>query len=91
MSIFHSYNKELIAHDELINLMLIYNFTKNSPDLKIVSYEIKYRWKKIFRPGLNIENKRNIINLINLLLNSKFIDKKDKIKLKKYIKEMKMN
>ena len=88
LSIFHSYNKELIAHDELINLMMIYNFTKNSPDLKIVLYEINFRWKKIIKSGLNFENKRNIINLINLLLNSKFIGKKDKIILKKYIKEM---
>ena len=88
MSIFHSYNKELIAHDELINLMMIYNFTKNSPDLKIVLYEINFRWKKIIKSGLNFENKRNIINLINLLLNSKFIGKKDKIILQKYIKEM---
>ena len=88
LSIFHSYNKELIAHDELINLMSIFSFTKNTTDLKIVSYEIKYRWKNIIKPGLNFENKKNITNLINLLLNSKFIEKKDKLKLAKFIKEI---
>ena len=87
-SIFHSYNKELIAHDELINLMNIFNFTKNTSDLKIVLYEIQFRWKNIIKPGLNIENQKNITKLINLLLNSKFIGKNDKIKLNKYIKEM---
>ena len=88
-SILHSYNKELIAHDELINLMNIYNFTKNSYNSRIVIYEIKFRWKKIIKPGLNKENKQNIIYLINLLLNCKFIGKNDKIQLNNYIKEIK--
>lgn len=88
-SIFHSYNKELITHDEIINLMNIYNFTKNSSDSTIVMYEIKYRWKKIIKPGLNKENKQNFIYLINLLLNCKFIRIKDKIKLNNYIEELK--
>ncbi len=88
-SILHSYNKELIAHDEIINLMNIYNFTKNSSDSRIVMYEIKYRWKKIIKPGLNKENKQNIICLINLLLNCKFIEIKDKIKLNNFIEELK--
>ena len=88
LSIFHSYNKELIAQDELINLMNIFKFTKNSTDLKIVSYEIQYRWKSIIKPGLNQNNKLTIQNLIELLLNSKFIGKNDKDKLKKYMKQL---
>ena len=69
--------------------MNIYNFTKNSSDSTIVMYEIKYRWKKIIKPGLNKENKQNFIYLINLLLNCKFIRIKDKIKLNNYIEELK--
>lgn len=88
LSIFHSYNKELITHDELINLMNIFNYTKNTPDINIVLYEIQYRWKNIIKPGLNEENKNNIKILINLLLDSKFLGKYDKNKLFNYIKDL---
>jgi glycosyltransferase involved in cell wall biosynthesis len=62
-SVCNSYAKESITHDELINIMSIYNFTKNSINLNIVVYEFKHRWKKIIKPGLNEDNK-NIIKYI---------------------------
>ena len=85
LSIFHSYNKESILHDELINLNNLYKFTNNSTNIKIVAYEIDYRWEKIIKVGLNEENKKNIIFLINLLLMNKYLDFNDKNKLKYYL------
>jgi glycosyltransferase involved in cell wall biosynthesis len=85
LSIFHSYHKESILHDELINLNNIYKFTNNSTDVKIVAYEINYRWEKIIKVGLNEENKKNIIILINLLLANKYLDLNDKNKLQNYL------
>ena len=88
LSILHSYNKESVAHDELINLMNIYNHTKNTSDIKILLFEIKYRWKTIIRPGLNEENKNTINYLVNLLLNCTSLGKNEKRRLINYIKEL---
>ena len=88
LSIFHSYQKELIAHDELVNLMNILNYTKNSSDLNIVAYELQYRWNRIFKPGLNIENKKIITFLINLLLESKYTNSYYKYILKSLFLEI---
>ena len=88
LSILHSYNKESITHDELINIMNIYNYTKNTKDIKIVLYEIQYRWKSIIKPGLNEENKKNIKFLILSLLNCTLIRKKEKQKLIKFFNEL---
>ena len=85
LSVYNSYNKELILHDELINLFNIYNFTKNTIYLNILSYEIFFRWKSIILPGLNKENKKDIKYLINLLLKSKYIGELDKINLTNYL------
>lgn len=87
-SIFNSYKKESIAHDELVNLMSIYNLTKNSSELKIVVYELKKRWKSIILPGLNIENKKSTIYLINLLLKSKYLRLNDKNLLTNFFSEI---
>ena len=88
LSILHSYNKKSIAHDELINLMNIYNYTKNTSDIKILLFEIKYRWKTIIRPGLNEENKNTINYLINSLLNCTLLGKNEKKILNNYINEL---
>ena len=88
LSVCNSFKKELIAHDELLNLMNIYNFTKNSSDLEIIVYELKHRWKKTIKPGLNYENKNYTKRLINLLLISKYIKKKDKKKLNEYLNNL---
>ena len=87
-SIYNSYNKELILHDELINLMSIYNFTKNSTFLNILSYEIISRWEPVIKPGLNEKYKKNIKFLINLLLKSKYIDDNDKNIMLLYLNDL---
>ena len=87
-SVCNSHSKESITHDELINIMSIYNFTKNSINLNIVVYEFKHRWKKIIKPGLNEDNKNIIKYIINSLLESKYLNKYDKKKLKKYLEEL---
>ena len=84
-SLCNSHNKESITYDELINILSIYNFTKNSKNLNIVVYELNYRWKDIIKPGLNDNNKNFTKYIINLLLKNKYIIKKDKKKLKKYL------
>ena len=85
LSIYNSYNKELILHDELINFMSIYNFTKNTSNLKILSYEIIFRWNSIILPGLNNEYKKQLKYLIKSLLNSEYIGYNDKINLSNYL------
>ena len=87
-SICNSYNKEQISHDELINIMSIFNFTKDSINVNIVVYELKYRWKNVIMPGLNDNNKRFVKFMIDLLLKNKYITEKDKKKLKIFIKEI---
>ena len=88
LSVCNSYKKELLANDELFNIMNIINFTKNTSYLSIAAYEIKHRWKHIIKPGLNEENKKILKNIINLLLISKTIKKIDKYKLNKYLDEL---
>jgi glycosyltransferase involved in cell wall biosynthesis len=88
-SIYNSYNKELILHDELINLISIYNFTKNTTFLSILSYEIIFRWESVIKPGLNKKNIEKIKYLINLLLISEYIQEKDKNILALFLNELK--
>ena len=87
-SIYNSYNKELILHDEFINLMSIYNFTKNTTFLSILSYEIIFRWESVIKPGLNENYKKKIKNLINLIINSQYIEEKDKENMTLFLKEL---
>jgi len=87
-SIYNSYNKELILHDELINLMSIYNFTKNSTFLNILSYEIIFRWEPVIKPGLNEKYKNDIKFLINFLLKSKYIEDNDKNIMLLYLNDL---
>ena len=68
--------------------MNIYNFTKNTLNIKIVLYEIQYRWKTIIKPGLNEENKNYIKYLIQALLNCSILRNYEKRKLSKYINEL---
>ena len=91
LSVYNSYNKELIVHDELINLMSIYNFTKNSTLLKILSYEIIFRWNPIIKPGLNEEHKIKIKYLINVLLKSEYVGENDKNNLTNFLYELEQN
>ena len=77
-SIMNSVNKTRNCHDELINIMSIFNFTKNSTDSEIVVFEIKNRWRKLILPGLSTENTNYAKNLFNQTIKSKFIGKKSK-------------
>ena len=84
-SITGSHKKIKNCHDELINIMSIYNYTKNSKEVEIAVYEIMNRWNRILYPGLkSINNKIFLMNLINQMLTCKYINIKDKIILKKY-------
>jgi len=83
-SIVHS-NKKIIkirkirnCNDELINMMNIFKFTKNSKDSEIASFEVKCRWNKYILPGLNREKKNIAIKFLEQILNSKFINKENK-------------
>ena len=60
-SITHSNSLFNNCHDELVNILSIYNFTKNSNDVDIVAFEIIFRWNNIIFPGLNKINYENIL------------------------------
>ena len=66
------------CNDELINLMNIFKFTKNSKDSEFAVFEVKYRWNKLILPGLNRENKNYAIKFLEQIINSKFINKENK-------------
>lgn len=85
----HSQKPIIKCHDELVNIMTLYNYTKNNQEVQIVVYEIIYRWKIILFPGLkNINNKKNLLSLINQMLKNKNINIKDKNILKQYYKQI---
>ena len=88
LSIYNSYKKELITRDELMNLFIIYNFTKNSSLINILLYEIKFRWDSVIKPGLNEENKRHIKKLLKLLINNNYTKLSDKKILINYTSEI---
>lgn len=88
-SIYNSYKNELITHDELINLMSIYKFTKESYIIKILSYELLFRWKITIKPGLNKDYKNTLKNIINLIINNKYLNAKEKTKFYHILKEIK--
>ncbi len=80
-SITNSLNNITKCHDELVNIMSIFNITKNSYESQIVIYELNYRWNFTILPGLNDENKNYARNMIIQILNSKYITEIDKKKL----------
>lgn len=80
-SITNSLNNITKCHDELVNIMSIFNITKNSNESQIVIYELNYRWNFTILPGLNDKNKNYARNMIIQILNSKYITEIDKIKI----------
>ncbi len=80
-SITNSLNNITKCHDELVNIMSIFNITKNSYESQIVIYELNYRWNFTILPGLNDENKNYARNMIIQILNSKYITEIDKKKI----------
>ena len=79
LSISHSLTNISRCHDELINIMSIFNITKNTYEINIVIYELRFRWDWIIIPGLNRQNKEYAQKLLNQIINSKFISKNDTI------------
>ena len=88
--IIYNYNNNSITHlntfinnckDELINILSIYNYTKNSKEVEIVPFEIIFRWNGIIFPGLNKINFYLTIKLIKKLLSNKYVCYLNKLKL----------
>lgn len=80
-SITNSLNNISKCHDELINIMNIFNITQNSFESQIVIYELNYRWNFTILPGLNEENKKYARNMMIQILNNKYITEADKKKI----------
>ena len=83
--IIYNYNNNSITHlnsyiqncqDELVNLISIYNFTKNTKEIDIAAFEVVYRWDTIIFPGLNSDNFKSMKKLLN-----KYICNENKLKL----------
>ena len=83
-SITHSNSLFNNCHDELINIISIYNFTKNSNEVDIAAFEVISRWNVIIFPGLNINNFKILTRLINKLLLNKYVCDFYKLKLLTY-------
>jgi len=69
------------CHDELINIMSIYNYTKNSKETELAAFEIIFRWKSIIFPGINLYNFHYTKFLINELLKNQYVCYSNKLKL----------
>ena len=78
-------NKIRNCHDELINIMSIFNFTRNSSNVIYAEYELNYRWNKIIKPGLNAENAKYAKDLIEQMLQCNYIGSKSKEEIGKYL------
>ena len=76
------------CHDELINIMSIFNNTKSIFESKIVIYELITRWNSTIYPGLNKKNKKYAQNLIKLILTSNYFSPKDKRKIQKLLQKL---
>ena len=66
----------------------MYNYTKNSSLIDVLIYEINFRWEKVIKPTLKLDDKITIKYLINLLLNKEHVNKIEKEKLIQYIIEI---
>ena len=82
------------CHDELINILSLYNYTKNTKESEIVAYEIDFRWDFIIYPGIDLNNYKILKKLINELLLEHYISLNYKIKLLSFsynLSELKLN
>ena len=69
------------CHDELINIFFMYNYTKNSFESEIAVFEIFHRYEKIINPGLNKANLDYLRNMIEQMLNNRYISNSNKVRL----------
>ena len=77
-SVSYKWKKEKIKrifHDELINVMSIYNITKNSKDIELAAFEFKNYWNLYASSALTTNNIILAKNIYYKLLNNKFISK----------------
>ena len=77
--------KNKIFHDEFINVMFIFNLTKDTEDAKFAAIEFKNAWQKYFF-GLNEENKNFAMSMYNDILNNTYISSNIKEELKIIVK-----
>ena len=86
----YSYNNKSITHlnfyinnchDELINILSLYNFTKNTKESEIVAYEIIYRWDFNIYQGIDLNNFKILKKLINELIFDNYISINYRFKL----------
>jgi glycosyltransferase involved in cell wall biosynthesis len=80
-SITHANSFSNKCHDELINILSIYNYTNNSKEVNIAAFEVISRWKIIIFPGLDIYNYNTAKTLINKLVINKYVCHFNKLKL----------
>ena len=74
VSITHINLTQSNCQDELTNIFFMYNFTKNSNETELAAFEIFKRFNKIIYPGLNAQNnKRKLLNMIDLMMQDKYI------------------
>ena len=74
VSITHINLTQSNCQDELTNIFFMYNFTKNSNETELAAFEIFKRFNKIIYPGLNDQNnKRKLLNMIDLMMQDKYI------------------
>ena len=69
------------CHDELFNIMSIYNFTKNTSDVAFSAFELRLRWKKLIVPGLNKKNEKYLKQLMKKMINCKNLSKRNRRRL----------
>ena len=70
------------CRDELTNIFFIYNFTKDTRETDIAAFELYKRWNKIISPGLqNENNKKYLINMMDIMLKDKYISEANKVRL----------
>ena len=74
VSITHINLTQSNCQDELTNIFFMYNFTKITNESELAAFEIFKRFNKIIYPGLNDQNnKRNLLNMIELMMQDKYI------------------
>ena len=79
--------RNIIFHDELINVKNILNIVKNSEDEKFALIELKNTWKLYFY-GLNEENKKLAMNLYFDVVNCTHILSESKEELAQIVNEI---
>ena len=74
VSITHINLTQSNCQDELTNIFFMYKKKKNTNETELAAFEIFKRFNKIIYPGLNDQNnKRKLLNMIDLMMQDKYI------------------